>query len=110
MTAATWILIYKKPQNVADSAAALKFFAWAYEKGDKMADDLDYVPMPANVVDSDQEDLGGRDQGRQRQAAVHELTLTDAEKGAERGAFLSYAIAVDDAGTMRPRRPLEWLL
>jgi phosphate transport system substrate-binding protein len=52
MTAATWILMYKKPQNVADSTAALKFFSWAYEKGDKMADDLDYIPMPTNVVDS----------------------------------------------------------
>ncbi|MGE0036418.1 MAG: phosphate ABC transporter substrate-binding protein PstS [Xanthobacteraceae bacterium] len=52
MTAATWILMYKKPQNVADSTAALKFFAWAYEKGDKMADELDYIPMPANVVSS----------------------------------------------------------
>ena len=23
---------------------------WAYAKGDKMAEDLDYVPMPDNVV------------------------------------------------------------
>jgi phosphate transport system substrate-binding protein len=52
MTAATWILMYKKPQDVAASTAALKFFAWAYEKGDKMADELDYIPMPANVVTS----------------------------------------------------------
>jgi phosphate transport system substrate-binding protein len=52
MTAATWILMYKKPQNVADSTSALKFFAWAYEKGAKMADELDYIPMPANVVSS----------------------------------------------------------
>ena len=29
---------------------ALKFFAWAYAKGDKMAEELDYVPMPDNVV------------------------------------------------------------
>ncbi|MFN3656694.1 MAG: phosphate ABC transporter substrate-binding protein PstS [Pseudolabrys sp.] len=50
MTAATWILMYKKPQDPAASAAALKFFAWAYEKGDKMADELHYVPMPSNVV------------------------------------------------------------
>jgi phosphate transport system substrate-binding protein len=50
MTAATWILVYKKPQNPADTATALKFFAWAYEKGDKMAEELDYVPMPNNVV------------------------------------------------------------
>jgi phosphate transport system substrate-binding protein len=27
-----------------------KFFAWAYSKGGKMAEDLDFVPMPANVV------------------------------------------------------------
>ncbi len=50
MTAATWILMYKKPVDPAASASALKFFAWAYEKGDKMAEDLHYVPMPANVV------------------------------------------------------------
>ena len=29
---------------------ALKFFAWSYAKGDGMAKDLDYVPMPDNVV------------------------------------------------------------
>jgi phosphate transport system substrate-binding protein len=52
MTAATWILMYKKPQDAASTAEALKFFAWAYEKGDKMAEDLDYIPMPNNVVDS----------------------------------------------------------
>jgi phosphate transport system substrate-binding protein len=52
MTAATWILMYKKPQDAAASAEALKFFAWAYEKGSKMAEELDYIPMPANVVAS----------------------------------------------------------
>jgi phosphate transport system substrate-binding protein len=51
MTAATWILMYKQPQDAAASADALKFFAWAYDKGDKMADELHYVPMPQNVVD-----------------------------------------------------------
>ena len=30
---------------------ALKFFAWAYKNGDKLADELDYVAMPANVKD-----------------------------------------------------------
>jgi phosphate transport system substrate-binding protein len=50
MTAATWILIYKKPSDVVATAEALKFFAWAYAKGGKMAEALDYVPMPANVV------------------------------------------------------------
>src|SRR5215813_32282 len=52
MSAATWILLYKKPQDAAATAEALKFFAWAYDKGAKMAEELDYIPMPKNVVDS----------------------------------------------------------
>jgi phosphate transport system substrate-binding protein len=50
MTAATFILIHKQPDDAAAAAAALKFFAWAYTKGDKMAEELDYVPMPKKVV------------------------------------------------------------
>ena len=52
MTAATWILMYKAPVDAAASKEALKFFAWAYENGGKMADELDYIPMPASVVKS----------------------------------------------------------
>ena len=52
------------------AAEALKFFAWAYDKGDKMAEDLDYMPMPAKVVGATSRRVGGRDQGRQRQAAL----------------------------------------
>ena len=50
MTAATFILIPKQPPHPAAATSALKFFAWAYAKGGKMAEELDYVPMPANVV------------------------------------------------------------
>jgi phosphate transport system substrate-binding protein len=50
MTAATFILIPKQPRDPAPAAEALKFFAWAYAKGAKMAEELDYVPMPASVV------------------------------------------------------------
>jgi phosphate transport system substrate-binding protein len=50
MTAATFILIPKQPQDPAAAAEALKFFAWAYAKGAKMAEELDYVPMPSKVV------------------------------------------------------------
>jgi phosphate transport system substrate-binding protein len=50
MTAATWILLYKKPADAASTGEALKFFSWSYGKGDAMAKDLDYVPMPDNVV------------------------------------------------------------
>ena len=47
---ATFILIHKQPADPAAASEALKFFAWAYAKGDKMAEDLDYVPMPDKVV------------------------------------------------------------
>jgi phosphate transport system substrate-binding protein len=52
MTAATWILMHKQPQDPTAASAALKFFAWAYAHGAKMAEELDYVPMPASVVTS----------------------------------------------------------
>jgi phosphate transport system substrate-binding protein len=48
---ATFILMYKEPQDPAASSEALKFFDWAYKNGDKMAEDLDYVPMPDSVVE-----------------------------------------------------------
>jgi phosphate transport system substrate-binding protein len=50
MTAATWILVYKQPKDPAATAEALKFFGWAYKNGSKMAEELDYVPMPEHVV------------------------------------------------------------
>src|SRR6185437_11145973 len=50
MTAATWILVYKQPSDPVATAEALKFFAWAYKNGAKMAESLDYVPMPAKVA------------------------------------------------------------
>ncbi len=50
MTAATFILLYKQPDDVAASAEALKFFDWAYNKGDEAALALDYIPMPDGVV------------------------------------------------------------
>lgn len=51
MTAATFILIHEKPESAEDAAQALKFFAWAYADGDDMALELDYIPMPDNVVE-----------------------------------------------------------
>jgi len=47
---ATFILIHKQVQDPAAAHEALKFFDWAYANGSKMAQDLDYVPMPAPVV------------------------------------------------------------
>jgi phosphate transport system substrate-binding protein len=52
---ATFILIHKQPQDPAAATEALKFFAWGYAKGAKMAEDLDYVPMPPKVVSAIQQ-------------------------------------------------------
>jgi phosphate transport system substrate-binding protein len=50
ITAATFILLPQQPKDAAAAAEALKFFAWAFDKGGKMAEELDYIPMPANIV------------------------------------------------------------
>ena len=50
MPAATLILVSKEPVDPAATGEALKFFAWAYKNGAKMAESLDYVPMPASVA------------------------------------------------------------
>ena len=50
ITAATFVLMHKDPADKAASAEALKFFDWAFANGNKMAEELDYIPMPASVV------------------------------------------------------------
>jgi phosphate transport system substrate-binding protein len=50
ITAATFILMHKEPVEKAASAEAVKFFKWAFAKGGKMAEELDYIPMPDPVV------------------------------------------------------------
>ncbi len=49
LTGATFILMQKVQDKPADATATLKFFEWAYRSGEKMADELDYVNMPAVV-------------------------------------------------------------
>lgn len=51
ITGATFILVYKTADNAENAREVLKFFDWAYANGDKLASDLDYVPLPANVVE-----------------------------------------------------------
>ena len=50
ITAATFILMHKDATDKAASQEAIKFFRWAFEKGGKMAEELDYIPMPDSVV------------------------------------------------------------
>jgi phosphate transport system substrate-binding protein len=51
ITGASFILMHREPRDPAASSSALKFFDWAYKNGAHMAKELDYVPMPQNVVE-----------------------------------------------------------
>lgn len=50
ITGASFILMHKVQADAAKGREVLKFFSWAYKNGGAMADDLDYVMMPAPVV------------------------------------------------------------
>jgi phosphate transport system substrate-binding protein len=50
ITSASFILMHKAAADPKRSADALKFFKWSLANGGKLATDLDYVPLPANVV------------------------------------------------------------
>ncbi|SNX29529.1 phosphate ABC transporter substrate-binding protein, PhoT family [Polynucleobacter meluiroseus] len=51
ITGATFVIIYKQPENKASAAEVLKFFDFAFTNGKKAASELDYVPMPDATVD-----------------------------------------------------------
>jgi phosphate transport system substrate-binding protein len=50
ITGASFIIMYRQPKDPAAAGEALKFFAWAYKNGVELANSLDYVPLPENVV------------------------------------------------------------
>jgi phosphate transport system substrate-binding protein len=50
ITATTFIVMHRKASDKARSDAALSFFRWALEKGQPQAQKLDYVPLPADLV------------------------------------------------------------
>ncbi len=50
ISTATFILMNIKQEKPANATETFKFFTWAYKSGDKIASDLDYVPMPDNVI------------------------------------------------------------
>jgi phosphate transport system substrate-binding protein len=49
LSGATFLLLQATPVNAAKTQSTLNFVRWAFAKGDKTAEDLDYVPMPAAV-------------------------------------------------------------
>ncbi|RKS87636.1 phosphate ABC transporter substrate-binding protein (PhoT family) [Orbus hercynius] len=50
ITSTTFILIHNQQKDVAKGQAVLKFFDWAYKKGDAQAIALDYATLPAGVI------------------------------------------------------------
>lgn len=50
ITGASFILMRKVQDKPESARAVLKFFDWSFANGAKMADELDYVPMPDAVV------------------------------------------------------------
>ena len=46
VTTASFIIMYKNPDNKAASQEVLKFFDWAFKNGKQLALELDYVPLP----------------------------------------------------------------
>jgi phosphate transport system substrate-binding protein len=49
ITGATFIIMHKVQHKPVQGSAALKFFGWAFGSGDKMAAELEYVPLPDTV-------------------------------------------------------------
>jgi phosphate transport system substrate-binding protein len=49
ITGATFIMMHAKQDKPANATQSLKFFEWAFRNGDKMASELEYVPLPDAV-------------------------------------------------------------
>jgi phosphate transport system substrate-binding protein len=50
ITGASFILMHTRQRDPVRAKEVLKFFDWAFANGDRMAAQLDYVPMPESVV------------------------------------------------------------
>jgi len=50
ITGASFILLHAKQDKPETGKEVLKFFEWSFRNGQKMAEELDYVPMPEPVV------------------------------------------------------------
>ena len=50
ITGATFILMHKVQAKPQQGTGVMKFFEWSYANGDKMAADLEYVPLPDGLV------------------------------------------------------------
>ncbi|MBF0422510.1 MAG: phosphate ABC transporter substrate-binding protein PstS [Magnetococcales bacterium] len=50
ITGATFILVHKVQDKPEQGAASLAFFDWSFKNGDQMATELNYVPLPDELV------------------------------------------------------------
>jgi len=50
ITGASFILMHVRQDKPQNAAEVLKFFDWSFRNGQKLAEDLDYVPLPDAVV------------------------------------------------------------
>lgn len=50
VTTASFIIMYKNPDNKTASQDVLKFFDWAFKNGKQAALELDYVPLPDSLT------------------------------------------------------------
>jgi phosphate transport system substrate-binding protein len=48
----TFILLPRDPKDAARSASVMKFFDWAFANGNKLAEELEYIPLPKAVQDA----------------------------------------------------------
>ncbi len=49
ITGATFIVMHRAQDKPVQASNSLKFFEWAFINGDKMASELEYVPLPESV-------------------------------------------------------------
>jgi phosphate transport system substrate-binding protein len=50
IAATSFILMHVKQDKPQNAAEVLKFFDWSFRNGQRMADELDYVPLPAALI------------------------------------------------------------
>jgi phosphate transport system substrate-binding protein len=50
ITSASFILVHVRPDKPQNAGEVLKFFDWSFRNGQKLAEELDYVPLPDAVV------------------------------------------------------------
>ena len=46
----TWILLYERPRDVRRSRVMVEFMRWALTEGQKLAPEIGYAPLPAEIV------------------------------------------------------------